>query len=129
MKFTANTCKYECAYEQNENCHYAVANVQCITNLITVVLAMKFVFVSLLALLSYLEEIQSAKLVYFSLIVSYGEFGFNSSGAIPSIDIALRYVNNKSELLPEYELRYNTVRNSKVGASFHCKLISVFHNY
>ena len=99
---------------------------QCISDLATVVLAMKFALVILLALLSHLEEIQSVQPVYFSLIVSYGEFGFDSSGAIPSIDIALRYVNNRSQLLPEYELRYITVRNSKVGASSHCKLVSVF---
>ena len=56
---------------------------------------------------------QSATPVYFSLIVSYGEFGFNSSGGIPAVDIALDYIN-RSQLLPEYELQYKTVRNSKV---------------
>ena len=56
---------------------------------------------------------QSSTPVYFSLIVSYGEFGFNSSGGIPAVDIALDYIN-RSHLLSEYELRYKTVRNSKV---------------
>ena len=56
---------------------------------------------------------QSATPVYFSLIVSYGEFGFNSSGGIPAVDIALDYIN-RSQLLPAYELRYKTARNSKV---------------
>ena len=36
---------------------------------------------------------QSATPVYFSLIVSYGEFGFNSSGGIPAVDIALDYIS------------------------------------
>ena len=53
------------------------------------------------------------KPVYFSLIVSYGEYGFNSSGAIPAINIALEQMR-KSNILPGYNLTYEVARNSKV---------------
>ena len=53
--------------------------------------------------------------VYFSLIVSYGEFGFNSSGAIPAVDIALDYVK-RNQILPNYNLTYESARNSMVGS-------------
>ena len=52
--------------------------------------------------------------VYFSLIVSYGEFVFNSSGAIPAANVALEYIN-RSQILPGYELTYERARNSQVG--------------
>ena len=55
------------------------------------------------------------KTVYFSLIISGGENGYNSSGGIPSIDIALEAVE-REQLLPGYNLTYDTVRNSKVSA-------------
>lgn len=75
------------------------------------------------------------KPVYFSLIVSYGEFGFDSSGGIPSVDIALNYIN-RSQILPGYQLMYEKPRNSKVGKilyhlSAHCVTVnhSVGHKY
>lgn len=67
----------------------------------------------LLAVYFSVAVCQSTTPVYFSLIVSYGEFGFNSSGGIPAVDIALDYIN-RNQLLPEYELCYKTMRNSKV---------------
>ena len=70
-------------------------------------------YLVLLSVLLFAAVGESATPVYFSLIVSYGEFGFNSSGGIPAVDIALDYIN-RSHLLSEYELRYKTVRNSKV---------------
>ena len=54
-------------------------------------------------------------LVYFSLIISRGENGYNSSGAIPAVDIALEAIESNG-LLPGYSLTYETVRNSKVSA-------------
>ena len=39
------------------------------------------------------------KPVYFSLIISNGEKGFNSSGAVPAIDLALETVQ-RHQLLP-----------------------------
>ena len=53
--------------------------------------------------------------MYFSLIVSWGENGFNSSGAIPAIDIALEKINSMYPI-PGYYLTYETVRNSKVNS-------------
>ena len=53
------------------------------------------------------------KRVYFSFIVSNGEYGYRSSGAVPSIDLALEAVQDL-QILPGYNLTYETVRNSKV---------------
>ena len=75
---------------------------------------MKFFQEYLAILLLYVVEIQSLKQVNFSLIVSYGEFGFNSSGAIAAVDLALMYINTSTQLLPDYELRHSAVKNSKV---------------
>ena len=60
------------------------------------------------------------KPVYFSFIVSNGEYGYRSSGAVPSVDIALEAVQSQ-QLLPGYNLTYETVRNSKV-ASYLCNI-------
>ena len=56
---------------------------------------------------------QDSSNVYFSFIVSNGEYGYRSSGAVPSIDIALEAVQDL-QILPGYNLTYETVRNSKV---------------
>lgn len=52
--------------------------------------------------------------VYFSVIVSRGENGYNSSGALPAIRIALEEIEHH-QLLPDYNLTYITARNSKVS--------------
>ena len=54
------------------------------------------------------------KPVYISLVVSYGEYGYNSSGAIPAINIALEQIRD-SNILPGYNLTYEEERNSKVS--------------
>lgn len=54
--------------------------------------------------------------VYFSLIFSGGENGYNSSLAIPAIDIALEQIE-LNQLLPGYKLTYVTAQNSKVLVS------------
>ena len=51
--------------------------------------------------------------IYFSLIVSGGENGYWSSGAIPSIHIALEQIEHH-QLLPGYNLTYVKAQNSKV---------------
>ena len=56
---------------------------------------------------------EDTKPVYFSMIISGGEYGYNSSGGIPSIDIALEAVQRR-QLLPGYNLTYDRIRNSKV---------------
>ncbi|CAI8046144.1 Gamma-aminobutyric acid type B receptor subunit 2 [Geodia barretti] len=47
------------------------------------------------------------KTVYFSLIVSNGEYGYRSSGAVPSIDLALEAVREHAGS-PGYNLTYET---------------------
>lgn len=59
----------------------------------------------------------------FSLIVSYGRYGFNSSGNIPAIDLALEHINS-SGVLGDYELQYSTVKNSEVID--HCSSIALY---
>ena len=49
------------------------------------------------------------------LITSFGEFGFNSSGAIPAADVALDGINGNNSMLPGYRLVYDKPRNSQVG--------------
>lgn len=49
----------------------------------------------------------------FSLIVSYGRFGYNSSPSIPAIDLALEHIHS-SGVLGEYKLQYFTVKDSEV---------------
>ena len=61
------------------------------------------------------SEADSTQPVYFSLIVSGGENGFSSLGGIPSIDLALEAVE-KEELLPGYNLTYDSIGNSKVSS-------------
>ena len=48
------------------------------------------------------------------LITSFGEFGFNSSGAIPAADVALDGINGNNSMLPGYRLVYDKPRNSQV---------------
>ena len=50
----------------------------------------------------------------FMFITSFGQFGFNSSGALPAADIALEDVNNNYDVLLGYNLRYDEVRDSQV---------------
>ena len=57
------------------------------------------------------------KQVYFSLIYSGGEYGYKSVGGIPAIDIALEAIEDQ-QLLPGYNLTYDTPRNSKVKYSY-----------
>ena len=57
--------------------------------------------------------LSTEKPVYFSLIVSNGEYGYNSSGGIPAINIALDQIRDKN-ILPGYNLTYELARNSKV---------------
>ena len=52
----------------------------------------------------------------FSLILSYGGSGYNSSGTIPAIDLALEHINSLG-VLGEYQLQYSTVKDSGVTLS------------
>ena len=50
----------------------------------------------------------------FMFIMSSGQYGFNSSGVIPAADIALEDINNSPDVLPGYNLIYDSIRDSQV---------------
>ena len=52
-------------------------------------------------------------------ITSFGQSGFNSSGAIPAADMALEDINSNPSILPGYNLVYDKVRDSQVCALLH----------
>ena len=52
----------------------------------------------------------------FMLIISYGQFGFNSSGGIPAAEMALEDINENPSILPGYNLVYDRIRDSQVCA-------------
>ena len=58
-------------------------------------------------------ENDTIKPVYFSLILSKGEYGLSSWDAIPAIDIALKQIK-KEKLLPDYDLTYESEKDSLV---------------
>ena len=49
------------------------------------------------------------------LVVSFGQFGFNSSGVVPAANIALEDINKDPGVLPGYRLTYDRVRDSQVS--------------
>ena len=64
--------------------------------------------------------------LYFSFITALSG-GSTSSGGIPIIDFALEMINNDSRLLPDYNLQYTTVLDSKVYYYSYSKLQNVVH--
>ncbi len=52
-------------------------------------------------------------------VVSFGQFGYNSSGVIPAADIALEDINKDPDMLPGYKLTYDRVRDSQVSQYDH----------
>ena len=62
-------------------------------------------------------ENDTVKSVYFSLILSKGEYGFRTWDATPAIDLALETIKNQ-QLLPGYHLTYEDRSNSKVKEMF-----------
>ena len=48
-------------------------------------------------------------------VTSFGQFGLNSSGAIPAADIALEAINADPNILPGYDLVYDRIRDSEVS--------------
>ena len=53
--------------------------------------------------------------IYFGHITSFGESGFNSSGAIPAVDLAVQHINNNTSILPGYKLMSTPVMDSGVS--------------
>ena len=56
---------------------------------------------------------QERAVLTFALHVSFGEDGFNSSGIIPAINLALEHVNANQSIMTNYTLEY-TLGDSKV---------------
>ena len=54
----------------------------------------------------------------FMMIASYGQHGFNSSGALPAVDMALEDINSNPDILSGYNLMYDKIRDSMVSVSF-----------
>lgn len=52
----------------------------------------------------------------FSFITSFGGSGFNSSGIIPAVDLALEHVNARPDLLAGYKFLYLSVQDSEVSS-------------
>ena len=52
----------------------------------------------------------------FMFVTSFGQFGLNTSGVVPAADLALEDINTNPDILPGYNLVYDTVRDSRVGS-------------
>ena len=52
----------------------------------------------------------------FSLIISFGQDGLNSSGTVPAIDLALEHID-QNQVLPGYKLQHGRVQDSEVRFS------------
>ena len=53
--------------------------------------------------------------IYFGHITSFGKSGYNSSGAIPAVDLAVQHINNNTSALPGYKLMSTPVMDSGVS--------------
>ena len=62
----------------------------------------------------------------FMLITSFGQFGFNSSGVVPAAEMALEDINNNPDVLPGYNLVYDSIRDSQVH-EYYNKISPVHH--
>ena len=88
-----------------------IANLGSVQKAATYVLALAIILVRLE--IAFGERIP----LTFSLILSYGRDGYNSSGTIPAIDLALEHVNSLG-VLGEYQLQYSSVKDSRVTFFF-----------
>ncbi len=75
----------------------------------------------LLGLVLILAAIQTSigadKPLYLSVVLSYGRYGYNSSGAVPSFDLALEHIAEMG-VLPDYRLLYGTILDSEVSLRY-----------
>ena len=53
----------------------------------------------------------------FALIASFGQYGTNSSGVIPAVDLALAEINSHPSVLQGYRLLYDQAKDSEVSFS------------
>ena len=76
-------------------------------------------FTICLLLLQNNAETEAVHDINILFVVSFGQFGYNSSGVIPAADIALEDINNDPDILPGYKLTYDRVRDSQVSQYDH----------
>ena len=62
-------------------------------------------------------------------ITSFGQNGFDSSGLIPAADMALEDINNNSQVLPGYNLMYDTLRDSEVSLQSNKSTLQIMNGY
>ena len=90
---------------------------------------MKFLFLLLLTLLRILRGIECHELRY-ALFTAGPAGGFDSSGAVPAIELAEEMINADSSILPGYSLTHTTVHDTMVRShsidqlDFHSLLFS-----
>ena len=75
---------------------------------------MSRICIAALFLLLCWGEVSPATNLTFMFITSFGQFGFNSSGAVPAADMALEDINSNANVLPGYHLAYDRLRDSEV---------------
>ena len=68
-----------------------------------------------LGVLLLISRTMASKIIYFGHITSYGESGFNSSGAVPAVELAVEHVNNNTFILAGYKLVSTPVMDSEVS--------------
>ena len=65
----------------------------------------------------------------FALITSFGQYGTNSSGVVPAVDMALAEINSHSFVLRGYRLMYDRARDSQVSIAVNVERVLRFHGY
>ena len=53
--------------------------------------------------------------LHFSFIASLGHLGFNASGVVPAVNLALEHINARPDLLAGYEFGYISVKDAEVS--------------
>ena len=69
----------------------------------------------LVFLLLCYSESELAQAVELKYAIFFTSEGFDSTGAIPAIELAEEMVNKNSSILPGYTLTHTEVRDTKVG--------------
>ena len=72
-------------------------------------------FVCAVSIMIPRESFGQTQNLSFMLMTSFGEFGLNSSGIVPAVNIALEDINGSPTLLPGYNLTYDEIRDSQVS--------------
>ena len=70
---------------------------------------------------------EAAHNLTFMFITSFGQFGFNASGAVPAANIALEDINNNPSILNGYHLTYDQVKHIQDIFSQHFQHAKLLH--